>query len=667
MTVAFTISAKDQASAQIRKVGDSFGTLGKKASTTGSMMTKAAVAVTGINQAMQLGRAAAAAMGRAYDMTIGKVLALSKETAKLADDVAKTARAFNISAEELQGFRSTAGFAGVAAQQADRAFLNISKSALDASRGLSTAVDLFKMARVEIYDANGQLKTNSELLRDLSSNLKQGIIPAEQEAAISSNLLRDRTGKMILALKAGPEAITENIERLRAWGALMDDDLLSTSENFIDSQQRMSEALQGTKNKISMGVLPAWTAFNNALAETIGKGNQANPILDYMAGPGGPLDKIGQSAIEIGFTLKAIPDVISLVISTSLFAIETAMGAVLGTVARGLESIGRLGSKLPGAAGDYFASFTAGAQALGRGADAIERVAQRNLDVAVSSFRAIESAGLDAADAVKAYQQALLDARSASGGGTTGGGGGGGADFVVPGGTTIPALGSEFGIFGEDPEAFNKYLAGLDRYKSTEATLGSESASVTTEIAQGWDGVAQSIAGATNQLINLAKESTSASTGKVILSLIGTILSTVGSIVGGPVGAGLQAGGSVVGTVSGVVADRGMMPRQSFAGGGFSVSGAHSMAMIGNDELVLDRRGTQGLSQQISLVNKILGGTADGMLRGLGGGRGNGNAAPAEFSLYIDDEPVAVRVERRMADRSRLGLGEFAAAALVTP
>jgi len=161
----------------LRRTGKAMGDVGKKTSVAQSGFIKLSAGITAANQAFQLGAAAVRAVGRAYDLTIGKVIDLSKEFTEIADDIAKTSRAMNINAQELQAWRSLAELSGADAKTFDKSLLNIGKTALDAKRGLSTAVELFDMAGVSALDAGGNVRASDEILRDFAANLASGAIP----------------------------------------------------------------------------------------------------------------------------------------------------------------------------------------------------------------------------------------------------------------------------------------------------------------------------------------------------------------------------------------------------------------------------------------------------------------------------------------------------------
>jgi len=269
----------------------------KKALTTGQQLS---VAMAGVNQALELGKKVINALGTAYDATLGKLDRLASQVAEMGDSVAKTSRSLHMNAQELQAWRAAAGYAGINARQLDKSLLRIGKSALDADRGLSTAVELFGRAGIEVHDTNGELKTSAGLMTELADAFKADLIPDTEKAALASQLLGDRTGYMASLLAQGSDAVEDAREEMERYGALMSDELLGMTEEYIDSNQRLDTAMQGWRNEIAEQALPALTDLKNRLAEALGSMKLARGELARMVDADGPIMKAVEGFIWFG-------------------------------------------------------------------------------------------------------------------------------------------------------------------------------------------------------------------------------------------------------------------------------------------------------------------------------------------------------------------------------
>lgn len=258
--------------------------------------------------------------------------------ADIGDDLAKTAKAYNAATDALQGYRSAAGLAGVDASTVDRAFIGIQRSAVDAARGLSTAVDMFDMAHVSATRLDGSIKSADEIMQEISVNMAAGLIPTTQQAAIAAALFRDRSGRLTSLLREGPGVVQENIDRLRSYGALMSEELLVASEEFGDSSQRLRESQEGLRNVLALGTLPALAALQNTLANAATEGGGLRDRLAEILDRGSLL---ARGIVLIAESIAQIPPMVARAVATST---EAVFGFFESIIAGARATTGALGA-----------------------------------------------------------------------------------------------------------------------------------------------------------------------------------------------------------------------------------------------------------------------------------------------------------------------------------
>jgi len=619
----------------LKRTGKAMDGVGKSTRVAQSGFLKLSAGVTAANQAFQLGAAAVRAAGRAYDLTIGKVIDLSKEFAEIADDIAKTSKALNINAQELQGWRSLANLAGAETKTFDKAILNIGKTALDAKRGLSTAVELFEMAGVEALDAGGSVRAADEILKDFSANLASGMIPETEKAALSAQLLRDRTGRLINVLNQGPEAIEANIDRMREWNTLIGDEALRNAEDYVDSQQLLNEAVQGWTNTVAEAAIPQLNIFNRRLATTIGTADGARDSLAALLERTQPLGFAlevltrGAAGLGAGFLAMAneVRGALLLLESGQLLATKATIGFIttLQSLPGGDVITGALG--LDDAKLHLTKSYAEQFQ--------LWQLHMKNFvdqTALANSFVNILLGGLDE----------LEDFQGVGGGG---GGGGGGPDAPTAG---------EAGVNEE-----------IVINKATVIDLGDTTEKVTDDMEAQWMGVASAIGSAAQQMVGLARSGKSAAS--VVTSILGLGLQAVGGAVGGVAGAAVSAAGGIVTTLGGAMADRGLMPTV-IADRGASLAnipggGSHSVVIKRNDEMVLDPAGTSVITRMLkSIEANSFGGVGDGA-NARAGMMGGGGAVRVTVPVILDGREIALVVDQQFADMRSAGEGQFAGAA----
>lgn len=242
------------AQAALTGAGNSFQSLGGK--------------IVAANQALELGKKILGGFQKAWGVVDKLFIQTAKDVAVSADRLAKFSRTVGESTKTMQSWRSAAGMAGIEEGNFDKSVLKANKALLDADRGLATSKELFDKLGISARDADGEIKTGTELLGEMADSFKSGVIPEGQQAAITMQLLGDRTGMMAGFLRQGTGVVDEAAERLRRYGAIMSDELLVVSEEFIDSQQRIRESMSGIKNVIAGAILPEMTALQNTFADT---------------------------------------------------------------------------------------------------------------------------------------------------------------------------------------------------------------------------------------------------------------------------------------------------------------------------------------------------------------------------------------------------------------
>ena len=565
-----------------------------------------------VNQALELGAKVGRALGSGYRTLDKYALAVARSTADMGDTIAKSSRAYGLATDFMQGFREVASqYAGIEGPMATRSLLQISKSALDASRGLSTATEMFKMAGISATDSAGKVRSVRDIVRDLSYNLQHGLIPQEQQAAVASNLLRDRTGRMILALQAGPEALDAVIDRMNRYGAMMSDELLALSEEYIDSPLRRQEAVQGCKNAISEGTLPTMIAVGNVTAELLGKHEDWRAVITDLA------DRVFPAMARTA--IYAFYDVQYMAVKTISGMAELASKAQR-KLAVIMQAVGldRLAARYRAAA-QY-----SGALAASTGKTADNIITERDAVLALFNAELARLKGLSAAQGQASGAEATM----------TQGEGVAEADIVISKGAII------------------------DLGQTT-----TEAADTTSLLAEHWQSVASAINSAGSAIRTLTSASSTAE--QRLLAVLQMAFQLVGQF-GGPLGAGIGGVGSaILGMISGI-GDRGMWPEMIADRGSLPNTGLHHTIVKRRDEMVLDPSGTTILHRTMRFADEAMRRMARGggdLLSRQGGGT---MTARIPVVVQIGTREIMREISTELELDARSGRGPFASGALVT-
>ena len=563
----WTLSADSSKAVKGTKdAADGFGRLETQQKSNVTTGMKLSAAMAGINQALEIGKKILGATERLWDSSAGKVLTLSRNVSELGDNLAKNAGSLNESAQTIQNWRSAAELAGTEASRFDRSLLRAQRSALDADRGLSTAVDLFDRVGISVHRANGELKSGTEILSDMADAYASGLVPETEKAAIASQLLGDRTGRITILLNQGSDAITANADRLREWGTLMSDELLAASEEYADSVQRRQEAEQGYANAVAEETLPAMADLNNRFALLIANLSQSrDDVRTWSSAFADGLTWVAEVAVIMGVTFDTMMSEMTI----DILKMERAFLEMLQRLAphsiKIADELARVHGRISGLQDDL--------------------MQKKN---AMAGF--LKGTGLE---------------------GLVGGGGGGGDGGGGLGDTPIDEI--------EIEDAGGE---GVLQAAEQNRALTSDAKDDTEGIGDAWGYVAGQMGGVVSGFDTLIGKETA------FLKGLGSIIQKIQALQA--VIAGIQSIGKFFGSLSGVtlpgggIGDRGLMPTvlADRGAGTLPGGGSHSLVIRRNDEVVMDPEGTGALTRMLKSFEGAFfgGGPASGFDPSIGGG-----------------------------------------------
>lgn len=654
-----------QAKAGLEQAAAGFDKVGQAQARTRSTGEKLAVAFTGINQALELGKKLIGVVQQAWAGFDRLVLGTARDVAKLGDDLQETARAFGVGTDFLQGWRASMAEAGVETATADRALLNIQKSALAAASGAGETAELFARVGIEVRGAGGEIKTADVLARELADAFQSGMIPASEQAAVSAKLLMDRTGKVVLGLKEGSSAIDENMERLREWGTLMSGDLLASASAYDDSIRHLTEAKLGLKNAIAEGLLPTMAAWNEAVATSIGENTKLRAFLvdlgetvgpgvvhvlaEVVRGTGMFVMSIGQDFAEVGWYADAM--------SVAVIQAMMKLLDVLQTVA---ERVGAEGI----------------AAKMGEGIDSLSHSLAKN----IAQLQADEATLIGMAVSQKAWNDEIdktidnfdlllargpLPSAGGGGGGEAPSGGAGEEEAIIAGGSVIDL--------------------GLDKVEQLREGV----ATATEEMRVNFDGVATSIGGMVAELATSQDKTEVLKTG--VKSLLTAMIQSIGqyatqalssraaiaaaNVAAAAAETAAQTPAAITGAIStyganvvagsaaiaaGVALMTGLLSAIGDAGipPGMLGDGKHTVLRMGGQERLLGPGATRDVDEMLRMQRSEMAASMDGRAY-TGAGAGRSRETVVNSSVYLDGELIAEVVSRHQERRTMLRLPPF--------
>jgi hypothetical protein len=650
------------AAREIRKVGSEIRGLGGVAKAAGVQSVGLGVAVAGVTAAMGAQLAVAVKLSRAYLNMVGEV-------AEIGDQTAKMARNVGLSADALQTLQFASGRAGVEATALNNGLKRLSRNMLDSISGNTRMADTFEAIGVKVQNADGSLRSVEDVFKDLAD--VSASLGESAEGTGLRMLLLGRSGAELGNLMAqGAGGVDTMQARLDELGGRMSGDLLDASEAYKDAMLDLETSMQGLKFAAAEAGLPAINEMIKGLTDLVVKARGAKDEIRAFLGvvgsglamlPGGAVGRLAGSLVG-GYAnaakARAAAPGVDLASSMDLSDSGAARKRVAGALSAAAAGSGGRGSRGPDPAAE---------------AERAAEAEQRRADTVAAQIRAMERRmELSTADA---EAQIRLS-----------------ATFEEQDIARRVAAGEVNAVEAEHLRILNEQRTMLDlldlrRTQQADAakieadesrrlhdeeeqrirdlmTLEQERAAVRVQIAQQSVDAVSSLLGSGAEIagqiyererkgnVDAAKKAFEVRKGLALAqAAVNTALAVTNAIATAPnfiVGALMGAAAGVMGGVSiaAIAAeqpsfgDAGMMPLSS-------LRDTHRSAIIRNDEMVVDPRGTRDVSAMFAM-----------MRRQMEIGQQGGGVAEVRVINVLDGEVVTDIVERKQIDRTERG-GDF--------
>lgn len=254
------------------------------------------------DNAMSLGAMTFAPLGGVM-ASLGATIANSLSSfVEYSTGVGDLAAKIGASAQDLQRFQYAAQMSGSSAEEISSAIEILGKNLGQVSAGKNKAIpEMFKQLGVSLYNANGELKTATELLPEIA-NCMRSQSTATQKSYIATTLFGKAGQGLIQMLEGGSEGLNELTAEAENFGIVLSDDVLTVAGDYDDSLNRMQYSLRGIQYSIANQVLPVLTPLVNSLTECIAANREwiASSIADVAKDVAESLKKIDFKACITG-------------------------------------------------------------------------------------------------------------------------------------------------------------------------------------------------------------------------------------------------------------------------------------------------------------------------------------------------------------------------------
>ena len=256
-------------------------------------------------------------------------------------------------ARDIQRYGYAAKMSGSSQEELNACLGIFSKNLANAVQGKNkTLVNVFKQLGISMTDANGKMRTTTELLPDIANAMRSQATES-QKAYIATQLFGRGGQSLIQMLEGGAEGLNELTSEAERMGIVVDQDGVDSAKAFGDNLDRLKFSLLGVSLSIGQHIIPIIEPMINAFREWIITNREmiATAIVDYCREFAETLKQIDFKELissMIAFIkqcnsifkalggLKTVAIVVSAIFAskllTSIFGIVSAVGALTKSV-----------------------------------------------------------------------------------------------------------------------------------------------------------------------------------------------------------------------------------------------------------------------------------------------------------------------------------------------
>lgn len=228
---------------------------------------------------------AAAAVGVAATAAVAGVVALTLRIAEQSDEIAKHSSRLGISIESYQELSHAMELSGGSIGEASAAIRRLSGNMLDASQGVSTAVDAFADLGIETTTAAGGMRSVDAVLADIADEFEA--MPDGVEKTARAMELFGRSGAALIPLlNQGSNGIAEMRQEAHDLGLVISDETARAAEALNDDLTRLKGSALGLARGIASELIPRMRDVVGDIQDFVQGLAESNINLDRLAAEG---------------------------------------------------------------------------------------------------------------------------------------------------------------------------------------------------------------------------------------------------------------------------------------------------------------------------------------------------------------------------------------------
>lgn len=208
-----------------------------------------------------------AAIGANVGIGLVAIGSLVKQSIEAADVQSKLAQSLGMTTEEISRLSYVADLAGVSQEELAASVSKLARKAVDAAAGGKQAGEVFNAMGLSVKDANGAVKSSSDLLGDIADKFATYKDGAEK-TALAQEIFGKSGARLIPFLNQGREGLAALSKEADILGITLTDSAGKSAEQFNDNLTRLQKAKEGLGRQIAEKLVPTLENLTNNMFES---------------------------------------------------------------------------------------------------------------------------------------------------------------------------------------------------------------------------------------------------------------------------------------------------------------------------------------------------------------------------------------------------------------
>lgn len=219
--------------------------------------------------------AAAVAAGAAF-------VAMAKQSIDAADEMNDLSQKLGMSTESLSAYAYAAKMSGADTEAMASGIKKLSSNVVDAARGQGAAKDAFAALGISVKDANGQIKNQDTILREVADKFA-GFEDGATKTALAVDIFGQAGADLIPMLDGGTAGLDEMKKEAENLGVILDTKTANAAGAFNDKMDTMKLAMGGAVTRVTAEMLPTMNAMSAQFMKAATDGDFLKNVAEGLA------------------------------------------------------------------------------------------------------------------------------------------------------------------------------------------------------------------------------------------------------------------------------------------------------------------------------------------------------------------------------------------------